>query len=98
MPRTRPPYPEEFRREAVELVCGGRSIADVAKSLGVSQQTLRTWPRSCSRCVLCLPRSPGGWRRSDSQGSTVANSYMLGGVSVVAMNIREPLTPRELGK
>src|SRR6266576_1665868 len=43
MPRTRPPYPEEFRREAVELVRGGRSIRDVAGSLGVSDQTLRNW-------------------------------------------------------
>jgi transposase len=45
VPRTRPPYPEEFRREAVELVRAGRSIADVAKSLGVSQQTLRNWSK-----------------------------------------------------
>ena len=43
MPRTRPAYPEEFRRETVELVRQGRSIADVAKSLGVSHQTLRNW-------------------------------------------------------
>lgn len=43
MPRTRPPYPEEFRREAVELVRGGRSVRDVAGSLGVSDQTLRNW-------------------------------------------------------
>lgn len=43
MPRTRPPYPEQFRREAVELVRGGRSIRDVAESLGVSHQTLRNW-------------------------------------------------------
>lgn len=45
MPRTRPPYPEEFRVEAVELVRGGRSIGDVAESLGVSQQTLRNWSK-----------------------------------------------------
>ncbi len=45
MPRTRPAYPEQFRREAVELVRSGRSIADVAKSLGVSAQTLRNWNR-----------------------------------------------------
>jgi len=45
MPRTRPAYPEDFRREAVELVRSGRSIRDVADSLGVSQQTLRTWCR-----------------------------------------------------
>ena len=43
MPRTRPPYPVEFRVETVELVRQGRSIADVAKSLGVSHQTLRNW-------------------------------------------------------
>jgi len=45
MPKTRPAYPEQFRREAVELVRGGRSIPDVARSLGVSQQSLRTWTR-----------------------------------------------------
>ncbi len=45
MPRTRPPYPEEFRREAVELVRSGRSMRDVAESLGVSAQTLRNWSK-----------------------------------------------------
>jgi transposase len=43
MPKTRPPYPEQFRREAVELVRSGRAISDVAESLGVSQQSLRNW-------------------------------------------------------
>jgi transposase len=44
VPKTRPPYPEQFRREAVALVRReGRSIRDVAESLGVSQQTLRNW-------------------------------------------------------
>ncbi|HEY3019462.1 MAG TPA: transposase [Solirubrobacteraceae bacterium] len=43
VPKTRPPYPEEFRRDAVGLVRSGRSIRDVAESVGVSQQTLRNW-------------------------------------------------------
>lgn len=45
--RTRPPYPEEFRREAVELVRSDRqrSIPEIAKSLGVSDQSLRNWVR-----------------------------------------------------
>jgi transposase len=44
VPKTRPPYPEQFRREAVGLMRReGRSIRDVAESLGVSQQTLRHW-------------------------------------------------------
>jgi transposase len=45
MPRTRPPYPPEFRREALELLRSGRSIRDVAESLGVSTETLRNWRR-----------------------------------------------------
>ena len=43
MPKSRPPYPEEFRREAVQMVCGGRTIPDVATSLGVTEQSLRNW-------------------------------------------------------
>jgi transposase len=44
VPKTRPPYPEEFRREAVALIRSGqRSLAEASKSLGVSQQTLRNW-------------------------------------------------------
>ena len=43
VPKSPPPYPDEFRREAVELVRLGRSIPDVAKSLGVSAQSLRNW-------------------------------------------------------
>ena len=43
MPKPKPPYPESFRREAVELVRQGRGIPDVAESLGVSAQSLRHW-------------------------------------------------------
>lgn len=44
MPRTRPPYPPEFRAEAIRLVkSSGESIGQVAKDLGVSDQTLRNW-------------------------------------------------------
>ena len=49
MPKSKPAYPEQFRREALELVRGGRSIPDVAQSLGVSQQTLRNWRRQAER-------------------------------------------------
>src|SRR4051794_34046322 len=49
MPKTRPAYPEQFRREALELVRGGRSISDVGESLVVSPQTLRNWRRQGER-------------------------------------------------
>ena len=45
MPKTRPAYPEEFRREAIELLRAGRTPRELAESLGVSQQTLRNWRR-----------------------------------------------------
>ena len=43
MPKSRPPYPGEFRREAVQMVRSGRTVADVATSLGVTEPSLRTW-------------------------------------------------------
>lgn len=43
MPKTRPPYLPEFRREAVQLVRSGRSVKDVAESLGCSDQSLHNW-------------------------------------------------------
>ena len=47
MPKSRPPYPDEFRREAVALVRSnpGRSVPTIAKELGISGQTLRNWVR-----------------------------------------------------
>ena len=49
MPKSKPPYPEQFRREALELVRQGRSIPDVAESLGISAQSLRNWRRQDER-------------------------------------------------
>ena len=50
MPRTRPPYPEEFKREAIELVrITGRSKRQVAEDLGISDVTLRNWIKQAER-------------------------------------------------
>jgi len=38
-------YPPEFRRRVVDLVEGGRKVAEVAADLGVSKQTIYTWRR-----------------------------------------------------
>ena len=40
-------YPAEFRREAIELVrSSGRARAEVARSLGISENTLANWMRA----------------------------------------------------
>ena len=44
MPRTRPPYPSEFRIEAVGMLRAGvRAPRQLAAELGCSEQTLRDW-------------------------------------------------------
>jgi transposase len=41
---TKPQYPPEFKAEAIQLVrSSGRSISQIAKDLGVSGNSLRTW-------------------------------------------------------
>ena len=38
-------YPPEFRRRVIELVEGGRKVAEIATDLGISEQTIYTWRR-----------------------------------------------------
>jgi transposase len=46
MPRTRPPYPAEFKMEAVRLLrAKARTPRQLAVELGCSEQTLRNWLR-----------------------------------------------------
>ena len=49
MPKTRPPYPPEFRRRMVELVRAGRSPSELAKELEPSAQAIRTWVEQAER-------------------------------------------------
>ena len=44
MPRPGPPYPPEFRAEAVRLLrSSGKTVAELSRELGVSESTLRRW-------------------------------------------------------
>jgi transposase len=46
VPKTRPPYPPEFRVEAVQMLRAGmRTPKQLAVELGCSEQTLRNWLR-----------------------------------------------------
>lgn len=43
MPRTRKPYPLEFRRQIVELARAGRSVSELAAEFEPSGETIRNW-------------------------------------------------------
>ncbi len=46
MPRSHPPYPREFKAEAVRLYrASGRSLQEVAVDLGMTANSLREWVR-----------------------------------------------------
>jgi transposase len=50
VPPTRPPYPPEFRAEAVRLLrSSGRTPREVAEELGISRQSLANWARQADR-------------------------------------------------
>ena len=71
MPRTRAPYPVEFRAEMVRLVRAGRSARELSREFEPSEQTIRNWvnqamlmpvtargnrPLSGRSCVTCVGR------------------------------------------
>ena len=52
-------YPEQFRRDAVELVrSSGRSRREIARELGVNHETLRGWVEAAKRAER--PAAGGG--------------------------------------
>ena len=43
MPRSRPPYPREFREQIVELAKMGRTPSELSREFGCSAQTITNW-------------------------------------------------------
>jgi transposase len=70
MPNPRPPYPPEFRAEAVRpATAPGNTLTGTARDLGVSLESLRTWVRQAdvdagrrSGPSRCAPESARGSR------------------------------------
>ena len=56
MPRTHKPYDAAFRQQAVELaLTSGKPFCDVARDLGVSVDTLRSWRQKQERQPVTGP-------------------------------------------
>ena len=49
MPKTRPPYPPEFRARLIELARSGRSPGELSKKFGPSAQSIRNWMGQADR-------------------------------------------------
>ena len=49
MPRTRPPYSPEFRRQMVDLVRAGRDPADLAREFEPTAQSISHWVAQADR-------------------------------------------------
>ena len=43
MPKSRPPYPAEFRQQTIELVRAGRSPAQLSREFGCTAQSISNW-------------------------------------------------------
>jgi len=43
MPKTRPPYPPEFKQRMIELVRSGRTPEELAEEFEPSAQSIRNW-------------------------------------------------------
>src|SRR5258708_32020048 len=49
MPKTRPPYSPEFRRQMVDLVRAGRNPDDLAREFEPSGHSIRAWVAQADR-------------------------------------------------
>ena len=49
MPRSRPPYPAEFRAQMVELVRSGRSPEELSREFEPTAQAIRNWVAQADR-------------------------------------------------
>ena len=48
MPKSRPPYPPDFRRRILELVAKGRTPEELARQFEPSSQAIRNWVKQAA--------------------------------------------------
>jgi transposase len=97
MPRTRPPYPDEFRREAIELArISSKSQRQIAEDLGISDVTLRNWIKQAERDGQAPGRPPDDEReelhrlRRENQTLRMEREILKKAAAFVARETGEP--------
>lgn len=58
MPKTRPPYPPEFREKIIALHASGRSIKSLARDFEPSEPTIRGWVKQAKRTASSTHETP----------------------------------------
>jgi transposase len=66
MPRTHPPYAEEYRRRIVELARAGRSITALAHEFEPTVETMRQWVKQAGLDAW-RQRPPSARARADAE-------------------------------
>jgi transposase len=51
MPKSRPPYPAEFRQQIVELAGSGKTPTELSREFGPTTQTIINWLAQAARDV-----------------------------------------------
>jgi transposase len=49
MPKSRPPYPAEFRQQIIELAAAGKTPAELSREFGPTTQTIVNWLAQAAR-------------------------------------------------
>lgn len=49
MPKSRPPYPAEFRQQIIELAAAGRTPVELSREFGPTTQTILNWLAQAAR-------------------------------------------------
>lgn len=49
MPKSKPPYPAEFRQQIIELARAGRTPAELSREFGPSAQSITNWIAQSAR-------------------------------------------------
>lgn len=65
MPKSRPPYPPEFRRQLVELVRSGRTPEELSREFEPTAQSITNWVRQAERDAGKRTDSPTSAEREE---------------------------------
>ena len=60
MPKSKAPYPAQFRQQMVELVHAGRKPRELAKEFGCHADSINTWVSQHGEAKAGVGRSAGG--------------------------------------